>query len=325
MSDTLHQDPTARTVTLRAFKERIEDVRRTVIDPRAGVFGPASKLWEVNRHSIVFIAGGRAALLQNAHPFVAHGVDQHSVSLKDPIGRFNRTFAAVFAMVYGDLETALEAAHRTYQIHSRIFGEISEDVGAFKIGSPYKANDPEALFWVHATLWDSSVRVFEQFVRRLEDNEKEQYYQETKLFAYLFGIPNEIVPPTWADFLEYNERMWESDVLAVGRPAKIICHYILNPPNPALRAVMRWYDVVTGSQMPPRLRREYGLRGETPGDRKLYQRSVGALRAVENRLPYRLRYLPAYVAARRRIEGRTGRDPVGELLGRVFIGTPELR
>jgi uncharacterized protein (DUF2236 family) len=47
-------------------------------------------------------------------------------------------------------------------------------VGAFQAGHPYHANHPEALLWVHSTLWDSSVRIFEAFVRTLSLQEKEQ-------------------------------------------------------------------------------------------------------------------------------------------------------
>jgi hypothetical protein len=37
-------------------------------------------------------------------------------------------------------------------------------------------------------------------------------------------------------------------------------------------------------------------------------------------LPRRVRYLPAYVEARRRIAGRTGKDSIGEVLSRPFVG-----
>jgi uncharacterized protein (DUF2236 family) len=314
-----------RTVGLREFRDRIEEVRRTVVDPVAGVFGPSSKMWEINRHSITFLAGGRAGLLQAAHPFVAHGVEQHSVSVSDPIGRFNRTFAAVFDMVYGDLETAMQAAVKTHSLHATIVGDIREDVGAYSRGTPYQANDANALLWVHATLWDSSIRIFEQFVRPLASSEKEQYYRETRLFAQLFGVPDHVIPETWDDFIAYNEQMWESEILSVGRPAAAICKFLLEPPNPALRAIMRWYEVMIGGQMPPRLRRQYGLRYDEPDDQRRYQRSLRRLRALESRLPRRLRYLPAYLAALRRLEGRTTRDPIGEALNRVFVGSTHQR
>lgn len=66
------------------------------------------------------------------------------------------------------------------------------------------ANEAHAMLWVHTTLWETQIMMYEQFVGKLTSEQKEKYYQETKLFAYLFGIPEEIIPPTWNDFMEYN-------------------------------------------------------------------------------------------------------------------------
>ena len=61
----------ARRVTRADLEARLDQLRATIADPRAGLFGPGSKVWEVNRHSIAFLGAGRAALLQLAHPWVA--------------------------------------------------------------------------------------------------------------------------------------------------------------------------------------------------------------------------------------------------------------
>ena len=63
------------TVGRDDLHQLLDRLRAETEDPRAGVFGPASMLWRVNRESIAFLGGGRAALLQLAHPFVAHAVD----------------------------------------------------------------------------------------------------------------------------------------------------------------------------------------------------------------------------------------------------------
>ena len=88
-------------------------------DPRAGIHGPGSLTWELNREAVNFVGGGRAILLQLAHPFVAHAVAQHSNTLTDARGRFERTFAGVFAMTFGDLDQAFRAARRVHAVHSR--------------------------------------------------------------------------------------------------------------------------------------------------------------------------------------------------------------
>lgn len=81
-------DDSRRVVDGEALARSLERLRGEVGDPRAGLFGPDSKLWEVNKHSISFLGAGRAALLQLAHPWVAWAIDQHSNTRSDPFGRF---------------------------------------------------------------------------------------------------------------------------------------------------------------------------------------------------------------------------------------------
>ncbi|MCB9574762.1 MAG: DUF2236 domain-containing protein [Kofleriaceae bacterium] len=90
-------------------------VRAAVADPRDGIHGPGSPAWQLQRESMVFLGGGRAALLQLAHPFVAYAIDQHSKTRGDVVGRFQRTFRNVFAMSFGTLDEATTAARRVHK------------------------------------------------------------------------------------------------------------------------------------------------------------------------------------------------------------------
>src|SRR5690606_37999480 len=145
----------AMTVTRDDLERALGRLRAQVDDPRAGLYGPRSVSWLVNRETVVFLAGGRAALLQLAHPFVAAAIDQHSRTRNDPLGRFQRTFSNVYAMVFGDLDRACASARRVHAIHRRIRGPIGAAVGSYRADSRYEANDEAALFWVQATLVDS--------------------------------------------------------------------------------------------------------------------------------------------------------------------------
>src|SRR5258706_10449611 len=89
------------TVTRADLESHIEHLRAEVKDPKAGIYGPGSISWTIGKEAILFLGGGRAALLQLAHPAVAHAVDQHSATRNDPLGPFQRTFDNVFAMVSG--------------------------------------------------------------------------------------------------------------------------------------------------------------------------------------------------------------------------------
>ena len=81
-----------------------KSVREEASDPRAGIFGPLSVTWKVNREAALFLGAGRAALLQLAHPWVAVALDQHSNLREDPLARFHNTFRVVFTMIFGTLE-----------------------------------------------------------------------------------------------------------------------------------------------------------------------------------------------------------------------------
>jgi len=304
----------------RDLEALLDRVRASAPDPRAGLFGPGSKLWEVNRHSIAFLGAGRAALLQLAHPWVAWGVEQHSRTRDDPVGRFQRTFFHVFRMVYGDLDTALSAARAVHRIHERITGSIGAAAGPFAARSAYRANQPDALLWVHATLWDTSIRCFELVVRPLSIEERRAYYEETKRFAWLFGIPDAVLPPSWEAFDAYVQGMLASDVLTVTGPAARMAGFLFQPIVPGTGALLRRYDEVTAWLLPERIAGDFGLARGGDAGRRRFDATVARLRKVWPWLPERLRYLPAYLEARRRIEGRAGRDPVGDLLNRLLVG-----
>lgn len=302
------------------LEARLEHLRASVRDPRAGIFGPDSKVWEVNRHSISFLGGGRAALLQLAHPWVAWGVEQHSRTRDDPFGRFQRTFFHVFRMVYGDLDTATKAARAVHRIHERIAGAIGADAGPFAAGSAYRANQPDALLWVHATLWDTSIRCFEMVVRPLSLDEKRVYYDETRRFAWLFGIPDDVLPPSWEAFEQYVEGMLASDVLTVVEPAARMATFLSAPRVPGTGRIMRRYDEITAWLLPEHLARDFGLARGGDAGRRRFETTIARLRRAWPWLPARVRFLPAYVEACRRMEGRAGRDPVGNLLNRLLVG-----
>ena len=303
--------------SLQDLERRLEDLRHTTPDPRAGIFGPGSLVWQINREALIFVASGRAALLQLAHPYVAEAIDQHSDTRDDPFGRFHRTFRNVFTMVYGDLDSALDSARHVYKVHSHIEGALSESLAGYPCGHRYHATEFASLLWVHSTLWESSIAIYELLVRKLSDEEKERYYQETCRFAYLFGLDEEHLPGSWIEFERYNQSMWQS--LEVGRAGKEIGQFLFRPHLPGAGPAFRWLEIMTAATLPENLREAFGLR-LGPGRRFLFRNSVRCLHAVYRLLPKRLRFVPPYLEALRRCRGETGRDRVGELLMRLWLG-----
>jgi len=123
--------------------------------------GPGSISWRVNREAALLLGGGRALLMQVAHPLVAAGVAEHSDFQRDPLARLNRTMELSLALTFGSREEVRAAARQINRTHERVSG----------IG--YQALDPELLLWVHATLIDSALLSYRTFVGPLTTAEAE--------------------------------------------------------------------------------------------------------------------------------------------------------
>ena len=301
----------------------LEQVRARVRDPAVGLFGPDSITWRIARQQVLGLAGGRALLLQTAHPFVAHAVARHSRYRDDPMGRGRRTFGAVNRVIFGDLETALSAARRVGRMHAKVRGRLPQAVGGYPAGTRYDADQQSGLLWVHATLVESSVTAFEAFVRPLSMQEKDGYYEEMRLFAWLFGVQDETLPANWRAFEAYNQRMWNSDQLQVDPVAREMGQYLLRTPKAWSGPLARLIAILTGGMLPPRLRAQYGVRFGA-AEQITYRAACPALRGVVAASPPRVRYAPTYFNALWRLKGREGEDPRARAAQKLFYG-PLLR
>ena len=312
-----------QTISKEELLDQLEVLKQSVIDRDVGLFGPDSMFWRVNRHLAMFLGAGRAALLQTAHPWVANAIDQHSKTKTDPMGRFRRTFTNVFTMVYGNMDQVLNSCITVHNIHATMFGQISEDSGAFDEGHNYQANEVYAMVWVHATLWETSIKMYELVVGPLTPAEKEAYYQETRLFAYCFGIPDSALPDNWNEFLEYNETMWNSDILKVEKDAEEIADFLFKF-QPILQPALNHYKVITSMMMPERIREEYNLPPATRKNIDTYERFINVFSKSYRFIPDRFKYLPPYVEANRRLAGKHKPDFITAMMSKAMLGTPRL-
>ncbi len=290
------------TVVTRAELEAsLSALCAQVDDPRAGILGPGSVAWRLGGDLGVFIGGGRAALLQLAHPMVAHAIDHHSRTRTDVAGRFQRTFKNVFAMVFGELSDALVAARRVHAIHARIQGEMTGPIGGWPAGTRYHANDAGALRWVHATLADTTILIRERLDGPLPIAIKDRYMVELNRFAALFGIPRELLPDSWAAHARYMEDMLASDRLHVTAAAREMGQFLFGRGTARGQPSLgRIGEAVSATLLPPHLARAFGLRASPLPVRA----GLAAFRALYRQLPPRLVALPAHADARRRMVGQ---------------------
>jgi uncharacterized protein (DUF2236 family) len=208
-----------------------------------------------------FLGGGTAVLLQVAHPLVAAGVAAHSSYERDLWRRLVRTLRALYLITYGSRAEADGAAGAVRAAHARVNGRTETQLGVFPAGTAYSADDPELMVWVHATLVHSSLCAYQRFERPLSAGEQERYYREMAFVARLFGTPAAAIPSTLADLREYFAAQIDSVTITVTEPARAIAGAVLRPPLPGpMRMLRPAHRLATVSQLPPRIREEYGLR-----------------------------------------------------------------
>jgi uncharacterized protein (DUF2236 family) len=265
----------------------------------AGVFGPDSVTWRVNREAAIFLGAGRALLLQLGHPWVATAVAEHSRFVADPIGRFHRTFKVMFTIVFGTLDQALGAARL---LHRR----------------RYCADEISALRWVHATLVETALVAHDLVFPPLSRKDHARYYAESRVLAALFGIPQASLPSSWEDFAAYNRAMWDSETLTVVPEARAIAEQVLEGTKAFLRTP-KWYRAVTAKMLPPRLRIAFGLPyGRT--EQRIADSAITSIRRVYPILPKRLRYVGPYQEAMARLSGSARPDLLNQWVNQLWIG-----
>jgi uncharacterized protein (DUF2236 family) len=221
------------------------------------LFRSSSVFWRVNREIACGLAGPRAVLMQIAHPLVAAGVADHSRYRDARFGRLYRTALAAAAITFCSEDLALRAIRSIDRKHLKVHGVLRRAAGIFPAGTPYDANDPELKFWVLATITDSTLLVYDLFVKPLSMSEREEFYRDSLILAKLFGIPDSMIPPTYGDFQTYMKDMLGGDVIQVSDSAREIAHALFSPTfaGKALYAG----SVVGIGLMPHRLKQEFGL------------------------------------------------------------------
>lgn len=284
-------------VSRHGLELSLEELRSSTSDPRSGILGPGSVAWRVGGDLAVFVGGGRAALLQLAHPMVAHAIQHHSGTRADVLGRFQRTFRNVFAMIFGGLEEAFVAARRVHQIHTRVTGVIRDAIGAWPAGTAYAANDADALRWVHATLVDSVLVVRDRF-GGISPADRDAYVIEMNRFAMLFGIPRALLPRDHAEHAAYMARMIPT--LAVAPSAREMGQFLVGRGGDVQPSLGRLTEAVTAELLPAALVEWFALRRASTHVRVGWAMIAPVYRA----LPRRLVAIPAQAEARRRLAGR---------------------
>jgi uncharacterized protein (DUF2236 family) len=266
----------------------------TRVTEAAGLFGPGSLAWRIDREVMVLAGGSCALLMQAAHPVVAAGVFEHSTYATDPFGRLRRTLTTSFDVVFGSRSRAEAAIRRVNAFHGAIHGRRPDD------GSPYTALDAEALLWVHATLIDTALRVYGRFVAPLSAAEEQAYHEEAALVAELLGVPTPILPPTIVELRGWMAGMIADRRVAVTPAALEIASTVLHPLRWVPGVAWEAAHLVSIATLPDALRRQYGI-AWSPAREQGVTTLAALTRRVLPFVPPQLRYVPRARTADRRV------------------------
>lgn len=275
-----------------------------------GYFGPSSATWLIHREAVLGLGLGQTIFMQLAHPWVAQGVLDHSTFRQDPLDRLAATVAAAELITFGSRRQAEETTSHIRSIHTRINGSLSRDIGRWRQGTYYSAEDPDALLWVQVTLMDTAITVYEAAFGKLPDDVVRAYCSEGKILATLLAGDPERVPADREELASYIRYMIDSETVAVGPIARALVGDLLKPSLPlSLRLLSTPYRraarATAAAFMPPEIVLQYGP-VLAPLSPRLYAAAGRLGTAVLRRLPRSVRDDPI---AARAIAARIARAP----------------
>ncbi len=191
----------------------------------------------------------------------------------------------MLALSFGTDAAREHALHGIRTIHARVHGRLNEAVGVFPAGTPYSAEDPALVLWVHLTLLESIPLAYEQFVGTVSAGERDAYCAETAWAAIALGARPADVPVTWAHAADQLAQMYASGTLAVGSQARALAQAVLAPRLSRLvPPLASWNRAVAVGLLPPSIRQHYGLTWNE-ADQRRFERVVRRLRRIRQSLP----------------------------------------
>ena len=262
-----------------------------------GYFGPNSMMWKVNKEITVLFGGARALLMHAAHPLIAAGARQTSFYQRDPWKRLIRTFSLQNSVTFGTKEEADDSAHRINKLHEVIKGtdEITGDV--------YDALDHEQLLWVHACLQISSIYFYEKTVKKLTQEEKNQYHRENMLAADLVLINIKDMPQTHEELKQWViKKSQTKDYLIVTDVAKDVQDIIAGGPVPThIKPIWPFIAFTAFNTLPKEFKELYGV-SESKVKDLILSFNLNFLKYTRPFLPPFFRLIPPARWARQRIK-----------------------
>lgn len=255
---------------------------------------PLADMRRVAREAVLIAGGGRAILLQIAHPAVGRGVADHSNFVARPLDRLRTTLTYVFAVTFGTEQEAEYVSKVVTAVHRKV------------VGPGYDATDPDLQLWVAATLYDTAAELHAMIFGRPDEATADRTYEQYAVLGTALQVPRSLWPADRAQFRAYWDHMVAT--IEVTPQARSVARDIMVPRTApfAIRSVAPLNRLVTAGLLPPRIRDQFGLAWDRRRE-LAFRTFIAGTRAVYPRIPLALREVPKeqYLRdMRRRIGGR---------------------
>lgn len=223
-----------------------------------------SVLRQVFDERVVGLLYGQRALVMGAlEPLAFTGTLLHSRASRTAryYDRLVSTAAMFDAVVRGSRTDADHALRRVAGMHRRVSGTLEQDLAPrYRAGTTYDAHDPWLSWFTMAVLCDSTLALYEAYVRPLDEGELESFHDDWNRFGELFGMPTEAGAPDWEGFRDRFDGWLASDrvhLLPLARSAGLAA---LQWPLPLpLRGVNDLSYLLVVGTLPRRVRHEFGM------------------------------------------------------------------
>lgn len=205
------------------FNDRAKG-QKPIVRSSDALFPRDSVIWRVHGDVTTMMVGGISALLmQMLHPAALAGIWDHSTFRDDMLGRLRRTARFIAVTTYADQADALAAVERVKNVHSRVTGSLPD-------GTPYSANEPHLLAWVHVTealcFLGAWMRYGEPDMTRAD---QDSYFAQFAVVAQMLGA--DPVPHTRAEAEALVETM--RPALAADTRTREVAKLVLHQKAPA--------------------------------------------------------------------------------------------
>ncbi|MFE6613975.1 oxygenase MpaB family protein [Amycolatopsis sp. NPDC057786] len=166
--------------------------------------GPDSLTWKYFGDWRGLLIALWAGSMQNMHPELGAGVEEHSRFFEERWQRLFRSLYPIGGVIY-DGPRARQTALEVRGYHDRI-------KGVDKHGRRYHALNPDTFYWAHSTFFVSAILIADNFCGGIGEAEKRKLFDEHVQWYEMYGMSMRPVPESWEDFQLYWKRMCE-DVL----------------------------------------------------------------------------------------------------------------